>query len=345
MWGNEFKFQSDQNQKTAYSNDQQGERLSFSVGGSLTGSGGDIIIIDDPINSKDSNSLVIRESVNRWYDEALSTRLNDPRTGKILLIMQRLHQNDLTGHLLSSGVWDHLILPMRYEPCKNDYDKRKKEGAILTMRHDEDSLRALEKTLGSYGTASQLQQRPAPREGGIIKERWLKFYRELPTVKKWSWSWDTAIKEGENNDFSVGTLWAECDNGYYLVDMFRRKVEYPELRQNVKLRYEGQKSSEVLIEDKSSGQQALQDFKRIGTMPIIAMVPGRDMGRSKTERVEFVSPTFEAGKVFLPERKPWVQDVIDELINFPNATHDDIVDTITQYLSRRLANKKLEYYM
>jgi len=345
LWGYRFKFLSDQNQKTFYANDQQGERISFSVGGALTGSGGDIIIIDDPINSKDSGSQVIRDSVNRWYSEALSTRLNDPAMGKVLVIMQRLHQNDLTGYLLGveNSEWAHICLPMRYEVSAGDYDERKEEGEILTKRHDDESLKNMERDLGTYAAAAQLQQRPAPREGGIIKDKWFRYYSELPTVKMWSWSWDTAIKEGQKNDYSVGTLWAECETGYYLVDLYRAKIEYPELRNQVRIKYDSQKSSEVLVEDKASGQQIVQDFKRIGNIPVIPMVPGREMPRSKVERVELVSPLFEAGKIFLPKNKSWVSDVIDELINFPNATHDDIVDSISQYLSKRLGHKKLQY--
>jgi len=346
LWGSLFEFAMDQNQKTFYRNNNKGERLSFSVGGTLTGEGGDIIIIDDPISALQAESTVIRESVNKWFGETLSTRLNDSKTGKILVIMQRLHQNDLTGYLLSDAEqdWKNIVLPMRYENEKKPYDIRTKEGEILTKRHDEKSLKRLETSLGSYGTASQLQQKPSPRGGGMIKEKWLRYYVQLPTVIRWSWSWDTAIKDKEHNDYTVGTLWAECEPGYYLVDMYREKVQWPELEKQVKFCYQKQKSSEILVEDKSSGQQILQAYQRIGNLPTIAMMPGKDMPPSKIQRVSLVSPLFEAGKIFLPENKSWVKDVVDELINFPNATHDDIVDSSSQYLIRRLNSQDEIWY-
>lgn len=341
LWGDTFHLSVDQNQKTLYSNNKKGERISFSVGGTLTGSGGDIIMIDDPISAMDAESKVVRESVNNWFKETVTTRLNNPRTGKILVIMQRLHQNDLTGFLLGqeNNEWKNIILPMRYEGEKKHFDIRTFEGEILTQRYTEASLKLLESALGSYGTASQLQQKPAPREGGMIKHQWIKYYKELPTVIRWSWSWDTAIKDGDKNDPSVGLLWAECENGYYLVDMFRGKIEWPELERQVKICFQKQPSSEILVEDKASGQQILQAYQRIGTMPFIAMMPGKNMPLSKVQRLSIVSPLFEAGKVFLPEAKPWVGDVVDELTNFPNALHDDIVDSSTQYLNRRLNDR------
>jgi predicted phage terminase large subunit-like protein len=346
-WGHLFKFSADQNQKTFYKNTKNGERISFSVGGALTGAGGDIIIVDDPINAMDSNSLVKRESVNTWFSESLTTRLNDPSTGRILIIMQRLHQNDLTGYLLSdpNNSYKHIVLPMRYEGKKVYYDIRTKKGEILAKRHTNETLSQLESDLGPYATAGQLQQRPAPREGGVIKVKWLRYYSELPKVKRWDWSWDTAIKDKKNNDFSVGTLWAECEDGYYLVDMIREKLQYPELKHQVRISYDSQKTSEILIEDKSSGQQLVQDFKRIGKMPVIAMIPGKDMLATKEERLEIVSSLFESSKVFLPKGKKWMNIFIEELTNFPNAQHDDIVDSVTQYLSRRLSRKKLVYSM
>ena len=145
------------------------------------------------------------------------------------------------------------------------------------------------------------------------------------------------MKEGQHNDFSVGELWAECENGYYLVDMVRKKMEYPELKTTVKDCYSQQKSSEVLVEDKSSGQQIVQDLKRYTKIPVKPMMPGKDMPRSKEERVILVSPLFEAGKVFLPSNKKWVTLFIDEVTNFPNAQHDDIVDSMTMYLARKLS--------
>lgn len=345
LWGERFKFSSDQNQKTYYINTKQGERYSYSVNGALTGSGADIILVDDPINASNANSKVIRDSTNAWFSEALSTRLNNQQTGAIILIMQRLHQNDLTGYLLEKekDKWFHLSLPMRFEGERKKYDKRRRERQILSKRFPNHVLIKLEDALGSYGTASQLQQRPVPREGGIVKLEWLEYYSELPKVTQFDWSWDTAIKKGEHNDFSVGTFWAMCEDGYYLIDMWRRKVEYPQLKNQVEVLGNSNNAAEILVEDKSSGQQIIQDLRQSTNLPIIGMCPGKDMLQSKEERLSLVSSLFEAGKVKFPKNKKWMKELIDELINFPNATHDDIVDSMSQYLSRKINKRKFRF--
>ncbi len=337
LWGNAFNLSSDQNQKTYYTNTDMGARYCFSVGGGITGTGADYILLDDPLDSSSGNSKKKRETANQWFDEALSTRLNSQKLGAIVVIMQRLHSKDLTGYLLSkSKEWDHICLPMRFE-SKSRYDKRKKKGQILSKRFSEKNLKKYEKSVGRYAVASQLQQRPSPREGGIIKCDWIEEYTVLPSkVLSYEWSWDSAIKTGKNNDYTVGTYWAECDSGYYMVDMFRKKVEYPEFKKRLESLYYKHVSNAILVEDKSSGQQLIQEYKRRTRLPIIGMMPGRDMLSSKEERLTQVSDLFESGIVKFPKNAPWLEDVIDELTSFPKADHDDIVDSISQYLSRRI---------
>lgn len=342
-----FTLLGDQNTKIRFNNDKFGHRIATSVGGSLTGDGGDVILIDDPLNAVDAESEAKRQSMIEWWDLAMSTRLNDPMTGVKVIICQRLHHQDLVGHILSKEPekWEKLILPLEYEadePRESSIgfkDWRTEEGEYLWKdRYDEEYIESLKKSLGSYGTAGQLQQRPSPREGGLIHLDWIKEYTVLPNVKRWSWSWDTAIKDKEANDYSVGTLWAECENGYYLVDTVRKKMQYPELRKTVEFCYNKQRSSEVLVEDKASGQQIIQDFMRITKMPVIAMMPNKNMPGSKYERVCMSAPVFEAGKIFVKKGASWYNDVVDELISFPTSAHDDIVDSITQYICRRLAS-------
>ena len=340
LWGERLTFSSDQNQKTYYTNTEKGERLSFSTGGTMTGQGGDQIIIDDPINAQDSNSETVREGVNQWMSETVSTRLNDPKTGTMLIVMQRLHQNDLSGFLLETSNWFHLCLPMKYEGQKRPYEWRTVDGERLSSRFDDNAITNLENELSRYGGAyaveAQLQQRPVPREGGLIKYEWIGEYTTLPNVKRYSWSFDTAIKKGQMNDYSVGTLWAECETGYYLIDMWRAKVEYPELKKQIELLFAANKAQEILVEDKASGQQLIQDLRRSRNLPIIPMMPGKNMPSTKEERVALVSTYFEAGKVFFPKNKGFMKEVVSELVHFPNASHDDIIDSITQYLARRL---------
>jgi predicted phage terminase large subunit-like protein len=179
-------------------------------------------------------------------------------------------------------------------------------------------------------------------DGGIIRPEWIRKYSQLPPeheIKNYVWSLDTAIKEGEENDFSVLQLWAEAKNGYYLVSQIRDKLSYPALKRKALDVFDIYPATEILIEDKASGQQLIQDFKRDTTLPVIPMMPGRNMGRSKVERCNFVSTLFEAGKVYVPEGAVWVNELIQEWIAFPNAPHDDTVDAMTQYLSRKLKER------
>jgi predicted phage terminase large subunit-like protein len=275
------------------------------------------------------------------------TRLNDPDKSAIIVVMQRLHEQDLTGLYLQDKGWDYLCLPMCFEEDRvrssiGFRDPRNKPNELLwAERFPKSTIAEYRKPpYSSYFFAAQLQQRPAPVEGGMIKREWLKTYKELPHVKRWSWSWDTAIKTGQTNDYSVGGLWAECENGYYLVKVWRDRVEYPELRRQVKMLFDRHRTSEVIIEDKASGQQVLQDFQRIGSMPVIAVSPGKDMPNSKQERLLLVSSLFEAGKIYLPEMDHWVADYVEEIAQFPNAMYDDQVDMTTQYLARRLTKRE-----
>lgn len=335
----------DQNTKSKFMTTQRGFRFATSVGGTITGEGGDFLIVDDPQNVKHAYSELFRENAKIWFDQAFTTRLNDKKQGCIIVVMQRLHEDDLTGHLLKKGGWEHLKLPVIAEEDQEfnikDFKKLRKEGDLLHPEAlDQDDINNTKIELGSYGFAGQYQQNPMAAGGNIIKLEWIKTYRELPPeYKTYSWSWDTAIKVGQENDFSVGLLWAECNNGYYLIDFYKNKLEYPELRKMVNTLYNKHKSAEVLIEDKASGQQILQDFKRESNLPVIAMMPGKDMPSNKVERMNLISRLFEAGKVFLPQDAPWLSDVIQEFISFPSGRHDDICDAMTQYLARRLSSK------
>jgi predicted phage terminase large subunit-like protein len=173
---------------------------------------------------------------------------------------------------------------------------------------------------------------------GIIKREWIQLYKKLDPdqVLFYVWSLDTAIKEGQEHDYSVAQYWAVCKGGYYLEYQWRGKIPYPVLKKKVSDLFEVMEAQEILIEDKASGQQLIQDFKRDSTYPIIAMMPGRNMGKDKIERMNFASIPAEAGKLFVKEGQPWTRDLIEEWIAFPNAPHDDQVDPMTQFMARRL---------
>ncbi len=309
--------------------EDQGGYTAVGVGGAITGRGMHVGIIDDPIkNRQEAQSPVVREAVWSWYQSTFYTRLAPG--GAIILIQTRWHEDDLAGKILEE------INPDDKEPWTiiNMPAIDEAGDALWPERFDIDALNQIKEDIGLFEFEALYQQNPTPKEGALIKHAWINTYRELPEVKQWTWSWDTAIKDGDNNDYSVGGLWAECDNGFYLVDVWRNKVQYPDLKKAVKFCFDSQRSHEVIIEDKASGQQLVQDFRRLGNMPCIGVSPGKDMPNDKVSRVNLMAPYFEAGKVFVKEGAPWVKDYIHELTTFPNGKHDDCVDMSSQFFAR-----------
>jgi hypothetical protein len=195
-WSQCFRLTSDQNTKVRFENNAGGYRLATSVDGALTGEGGDIIVVDDPHNVREAESEAVRDATLAWWNEALSTRLNDARTGAYVIIMQRVHERDLAGHVLREGGWTHLCLPARYEPehpSGVSGDRRKEPGELLwPERFGEAEIGEMEIRLGAYGTAGQLQQRPAPREGGMFELHWFEIVRMAPAKAKQVRYWDLA---------------------------------------------------------------------------------------------------------------------------------------------------------
>ena len=341
-FGEVFKLTGDQNQKQRFENNQTGYRIATSVDGALTGEGGDIIIIDDPHNVREAESSAVRESVLDWWDQAMQTRLNDPKTGAFVIIMQRVHENDLTGHILRNEYndWDHLCLPARYElghpsPTKsslNFTDPRTKENQLLwPERIDDKTLDSLEKSLGSYASAGQLQQRPMPKGGGILKaEWWVPWEKEdLPDIEYIIQSWDTAFSTKEKTSYSARTTWGVFRRhgqvNAIVLDMWYDRVTYPELRAIAQEAYYEYEPDAVLIEKKASGQSLLQDLRMAG-IPVIPYSPDRD----KEARAHAASALLEDGRIFFPYDKKWSKNLIDICAAFPAGDNDDIVDTCTQ---------------
>jgi len=341
-FGDKFKLTDDQNQKQRFENDQTGYRIATSVGGALTGDGGDIIAIDDPHNSIEADSSKVREGVLEWWDQAMQTRLNDPKTGAFIIIMQRLHEQDLTGHILANqleGEWDHLMLPARYEvgapnPMRSSLgftDPRTEEGELLWPdRMDEKTLTNLERSLGSYAAAGQLQQRPSPKGGGILKASWWVPWEkeELPEVSYVIQSWDTAFETKESSSYSARTTWGVFKKDGYdcliVLEAWYDKVNYPELRKLAQEAYDDWEPDAVLIEKKASGASLLADLRMAG-VPVLAYSPDRD----KVARAHAASALLEDGRIYYPKRK-WAEDLISICAAFPAAKNDDIVDTCTQ---------------
>lgn len=333
-YGNSFRLTSDQRAKTRFDNDHLGYRIATSVNGAATGEGGNRIVVDDPHNVTEADSKAVMEGTILWWDETMSTRLNNPKEDAMIIVMQRMRQNDLSGHVLLQGDYEHLCLPAEYEGSKvitsiGWSDPRTEDGELLwPERMDRKSLETQKKRLG-HSAAGQLQQRPTDREGGIFKLEWWQYYREAPNFIYKLQSWDTAFKKGEENDYSVCTTWGVTDNAYYLINRYKAKVQYPEALQMMKSLYNAHLPNLVVIEDKASGQSLLQSMKKETRIPLKGIVPDSN----KVARANSVSSTIEAGKVFLPEKADWVADYVDNMAVFPNGTHDDDVDSTTQALS------------
>ncbi len=351
-WGDRVSITTDQNTKTRFDNNQGGYRLATSVGGTLTGEGGGIIIIDDPENAVDMQSDAIRQTTLEWFDNSLSTRLNNPRTGAMILVMQRLHEEDLTGHILSSDAgsdWVHLMLPMRYEADRAAVlypnvigwsDPREEEGELLTPeRYDEVSVSRLERQLGPFGAAGQLQQRPEPKGGGILKRDYWKDWESenYPSVSYVLASIDTAYTTKEENDYSAMTIWGvfQDDNDVprvMLMNAWRDKLEFHELVEKIAVTNKKFKVDHLLIENKASGLSVAQEIRRVHGYEDWGVQLIDPKGQDKVARAYSVQHLFADDLVYAPTNFSWADMVITECASFPKGRNDDLVDCTTQAL-------------
>jgi predicted phage terminase large subunit-like protein len=325
----------DQNEKRKFVTTARGQRLATSVGGTATGEGGNFLIVDDPHNPRQALSDVQRQDALTWFDQTFCNRLDDKENGVIVVVMQRLHASDLSGHLLAKGGWEHLNLPAVAETkTVIDFGRVhliREPGDILhPERESKEAIERQKVEMGSYAFAGQYQQRPAPAEGGIFKAHWFLRYtsprhEEYEQVVQ---SWDTAFKPSQLNDPSCCTTWGVRKNGYDLLQVLTRRLEYPDLKALVVKQAEAFGANAVLIEDKASGQSLLQDLRRETKLPLVAVEPKGD----KVIRASNVSALVEAGKVTLPTSAAWLTDFEMEMLTFPNAPHDDQVDSLSQFL-------------
>jgi predicted phage terminase large subunit-like protein len=314
-----------------------GGRFSTSVGGTLTGRGGDIIILDDPHKPEEATSDPKRQQVIDWWRSTLLSRLNDPVNSPIILIQQRVHEGDLAGVLLEKGGWEHLNLPAIAEE-RQIIDRGwrgqivREEGDLLhAARLPRDLLDQKREEQGSYVFAAQYQQRPAPLEGGLVKWEWFKTY-DTPPIRQPNdqivQSWDTAIRAEDANDYSVCTTWLVRGHHAWLLDLCRMKLEFPELQRQVVAEAQKHGAMRVLIEQAGSGMQLLQYFQRQGYPNVIGWKPKDD----KATRLMSVTPRIESGRVAIPRDAPWMAEFRREMTLFPNGKHDDQVDSVSQFL-------------
>lgn len=347
-WGDRFRLADDDNLKTRFSNTHRGQRIATSVGASVTGFGGDVVIADDPHNVQQAESDAVRQSAVDWWNRAMSTRLNNPATGVRIVVMQRVHEADVAGAVKETGRYDHLNLPMEYEPDAANVtaigwrDPRTVDGELLWPSHMDAAFVADKKLdLGSYAYAGQYQQRPAPVEGGILKAHWFGRYI-APQTHYYSMiqAWDTAFKTTDGADTSACVTIGVGGQGMDVLDVFAAKMEFPDLERAVQTqhmvwshRYPGLPFS-VLIEDKASGQSLVQSAKRWAGSTINVIPVPVPAGMDKVRRVHEISPVVEAGRVRVPVNAPWLDDAMHEWTTFPMARHDDRTDALAIAIRR-----------
>jgi predicted phage terminase large subunit-like protein len=304
---------------------RQGYRLATSNGGVLTGRGADIILIDDPLKPEEALSDAQRQATNEWYDHTLYSRQNDKRYGAIVVIMQRLHEDDLVGHVLGQEEWEVVRFPAiaeadevhKIETIWGPRSFTRRQGdALHPEREPLDTLDRIRRTLGEYNFAGQYQQTPAPLGGGMVKAEWFKRYRsnERPeSFERIIQSWDTANKATELSDFSVCTTWGVRGKNLFLLNVLRKRLEYPALKRAVREQQSQFDADVVLIEDKASGTQLIQELIADGFHRVKRYKPECD----KIMRLHAQTATIENGFVHLPESASWLAEYLHEMTVFP----------------------------
>jgi predicted phage terminase large subunit-like protein len=318
---------------------ERGFRKATSVGATVTGLGGHMFIIDDPQKPADAQSEARRNKTNQWYSNTLLSRLDPKATGVIVLVMQRVHLHDLTGHLLEEGRdWTLLRLPAIAQADEHiaigdgKYHQFCADNVLHPQYESREVLEKLRRQFGSDIFSAQYLQTPVPPGGGIIKRKWLRYYDKLPerTYRtKLIQSWDTAAKAGEQNDWSVCTTWLVADDHYYLIDLVRGRYEYPQLKATAIALAKRDKPDAILIEEASTGIALAQELSKIVTRPVRPIPVERD----KLGRLYPQQALFEARLVLFPKNAPFLPELETELLTFPQGKTDDQVDSISQALA------------
>ncbi len=333
------RLHSDKNSVGEFMTTRRGGRLSTSVGGTLTGRGGNIIIIDDPHKADEGIlSDTKREGAKDWFRNTLSSRLDNKAEDAIILIQQRLHEDDLAGYLLETGDWVHLNLPAIAEEPQmipiglNRFYQRQVDDVLHPERESRHELAILKNTLGSYNFAAQYQQRPAPMGGGLVKWEWFKIIEgELGQEygDRIIQSWDTASKAEAMHDWSVCTTWLYRYKRFYLLHVLRERLEYTQLKAQIIDHAIRWNTDTVLIEDKGAGTSLIQDLRYDSDLSVIDIIPEGD----KATRMMTVTPIIESGRVYIPAEAGWLAVLQHELVNFPKSKFDDQVDSVSQFLN------------
>lgn len=343
-------------------NSAKGVRFATSVGGSATGMHGGRIIVDDPMKAADAIGSraalgTALRTVREWWDTTMSTRQTDPKTTARVIVAQRLHQDDLSGHVLreTDGV-HYLCLPMEFEPktrCFIQWDRELPDGSteqativdprtepgelLCPDRYDAREVARLKRALGSIGTASQFQQRPAPEGGGAFKREYFQRWGmpgskhlALPGRCQMIQVWDLAFgshKEGAKGSYTVGQVWARIVGDFILVDQERGNWDLPGMQAALRrLTSRWPRAHKKYVEAAAAAKSLHSTMQSV--IPGLKLVPA---GGGTVPRAHAASIYFESGNVYLPHESfaPWIVGVEEELLNFPNARNDDQLDCVT----------------
>lgn len=366
-WGDRVTLARDQNEKLNFQNGAGGFRIATAIT-SLTGIRGDRVIIDDPHSVDSAASETQRETEVTTFLEAIPTRLNDPINSAIVVIMQRLHQDDVSGVILDKGLgYDHIMLPMRYDPVraaptKLGYeDPREEDGELLfPERFPQDVVDRDERAMGPYATAGQFQQEPAPRGGGVIKREWWQLWENdrFPPLDYVIASLDTAYTTKTENDFSAMTVWGIFSGGDQMAVATRQITPDGELISAVKRTYKEEhpkvvmlwawqerlelhqlvekveetmrkfKVDKLLIENKAAGISVAQELRRLFNHVDFAVQLVDPKAQDKLARVHSIAHLFAEGLIYAPDRA-WADNVIKQCEIFPKGKNDDLVDTVS----------------
>ena len=334
-WGKYVTLAPDQNQKTEFQNVALGHMMTAPVGGSATGSGGDRLFGDDLLNPIQALSQLMRERSNNFYDESLYTRLDDPNTGAIILVEQRTHPDDPTGHIVNEEEgWVKLDIPIEAKRTRTYHfpisGKKHifEEGELLEPRRfGPKAITRLRLRLHDRGSA-QLDQDPSSTKGKLFSRELWKEIEEIPPFTLSVWAWDTAVSVKTTADWTVGTRILLWEKGFVIVDRIRERVTFPGLKDVARNNYEIKPTDALLVEDKSSGQQLIQEFQEGTTLPIIG-TEGDWNKLDKITRASLMLPQWAAGRVYVLKGAPWVAEMKEEFAAFgPGCEFDDQVDSV-----------------
>ena len=312
-----------------------GYRFATSTGGTLTGFGGNFILIDDPIKAQDALSEAKRTSNINWVVSTLFSRLDNKKEGSIAVIMQRLHLDDLTGFLEQTGEWEIISLPAIAETEEKHFFsdgrvfKRQPGDVLLPDREPLEELNRMRKYMNDYNFSAQYQQNPIPAKGNIIDFNNFVRYEALPEGGKYIQSWDIAFKSGDKNDYSVCITALLHENKIYLTDIYRDRLEFNGLFAQIVCKNNLTNGCTIIVESTTSTLHLIEQLKIRG-LNIIPYQPKE----SKETRAHNASLDIASGKVLLPQKATWIEDFKHEVIAFPNGRHDDQVDALTQLILR-----------